>query len=566
MRLTNVRIRNYRCIRDINIDLDETTVLIGENNSGKTAFLHAIRACLGDLRSRSTRLFHEYDYHLPDPESSPTDSEPIEIELSFVELEQDPWKEDFIQEVDHIAVTDESDRYLIRFRLTSVYDQQSEGFSVEWDFLNADGSSLTGSARAAPQLSTLQRMAPVFYLRALRDASSHFGSRGQFWRKFLSESDIPDDDRKRFERTFSELNAELIATHKPLSEVRSRLEDARRVMHLGDGDAVAVDALPTKLFSLLSRAQVSLSSPSGAKIPVDRQGEGMQSLAVLLLFGAFLRSRRAEIDALATPITALEEPEAHLHPSAIRALMQLVSDLPGQKLVSSHSGDLLASVDIRSIRRFVRADGDVSVHRIAPGSLTPDEARKFDFHVRRSRGELLFARCWLLVEGETETVLLSGAAEVLDYDLERAGVRCVEYAQTDVGMLVKVADQLRIEWYCVADDDEGGRRSANAVRRQRGTDTDGRLAMPYQNVERFLCDSGFGEVYVSRMSPQKPRPSAPPDTPEYWKQVLAALPKGYSKPGAALDAVLRMKEQGTVVPDVLRSILDRAIDLARERQ
>ena len=565
MQLTNVRIRNYRCIRDISIDLDETTVLIGENNSGKTAFLHAIRACLGDLRSRSTRLFHEYDYHLPDHESSPTDSAPIEIDLWFSELEHDSWSEEFIQEVNDIAVTDSTDRYLIRFRLTSAYDQQTEDFSIEWNFLDAEGNFVTGSSSTAAQLATLQRMAPVFYLPALRAAASHFGSSSQFWRSFLSTSGIPAGDRKRFEQAFSELNDSLIAAHGPLNDVRSQLEEARRVMHFGADDTVAIDALPTKLFLLLSRTQVSLNSPSGAKIPVDRQGEGMQSLAVLLLFGAFLRSR-AELDALATPITALEEPEAHLHPSAIRALMQVVSDLPGQKLVSSHSGDLLASVDILSIRRFVRADGDISVHRITPGSLTPDEARKFDFHVRRSRGELLFARCWLLVEGETETVLFSGAAEALGYDLERAGVRCVEYAQTDLGMLVKVADQLSIDWYCVADDDEGGRVAANAIRRQRGGDTDERLTIPYPDVERFLCGSGFGDVYVSRMSPQKRRPSAPSDTPEYWQQVLAALPRGYSKPGVALDAVLRMKAKQTPVPMVLRSILNRAIDFARKRQ
>ena len=562
MRLTNVRIRNYRCIRDISIDLDETTVLIGENNSGKTAFLHAIRACLGDLRSRSTRLFHEYDYHLPDHESSPTDSAPIEIELIFSEPEPDSWSDAFVREVDNIAVTDLTNRYLIRFRLISAYDQPTTG----WGFLNADGTPLTGSAGAEAQLTTLQRMAPVFYLPALRDAASHFGSRGQFWRSFLSASGIPENNRKAFEQALSELNDRLIAAHGPLSDVRSKLEDARKVMHFGAGDAVAVDALPTKLFSLLSRTQVNLNSPSGAKIPVDRQGEGMQSLAVLLLFGAFLRSRQVDLGALANPITALEEPEAHLHPSAIRALMQVVSDLPGQKLVSSHSGDLLANVDVLSIRRFVRADGDISVHRVTPGSLTPDEARKFDFHVRRNRGELLFARCWLLVEGETETVLLSGAAEALGYDLERAGVRCVEYAQTDLGMLVKVADQLRIEWYCVADHDEGGRASASAIRRQRGGDTNGRLTIPYQNVERFLCDNGFGDAYVSRMSLQKATPTASPGTPEYWQQVLAALPRGYSKPSAALDAVLRMKAKEKPVPDTLRSILSRAIDFARKPQ
>ena len=282
------------------------------------------------------------------------------------------------------------------------------------------------------------------------------------------------------------------------------------------------------------------------------------------MFGAFLRSQ--QLDRLASPITALEEPEAHLHPSAIRSLAQVVRDLPGQKLVSSHSGDLLASVDIRSIRRFVRSDGDISVHRIRPDSLTHDETRKFDFHVRRSRGELLFARCWLLVEGETETVLFSGAAEALDYDIERKGVRCVEFSQTDVGMLIKVADQLGIEWYCVLDDDRAGRNYERAVRAQHGGDASSRLIMPYQNVEQYLCEHGFGDIYESEMSTQKSPPSAPTGTAEYWQQVLAALPsRGYSKPRAALEAVLRMKAKEAPVPELLRSILDRSVELARRR-
>ena len=76
MRLTTVRIRNFRCIKDLSVDLDETTVLIGENNSGKTAFLEAIRICLERLRGRERGPFSEYDYHLPDEESAPADSRP----------------------------------------------------------------------------------------------------------------------------------------------------------------------------------------------------------------------------------------------------------------------------------------------------------------------------------------------------------------------------------------------------------------------------------------------------------------------------------------------------------
>ena len=541
------------------------TVLVGENNTGKTAFLDAVRICLSQLRPRSGRVFHEYDYHLRDDEATPAGAEPIVIELFFVEPQPDSWNEDIVRELSNVAVLGVDDRYVVTFRLTSGFDQDTNDFTSEWAFLDAQGNPLTGPASTAAQLNALQRVAPVFYLSALRDTTTHFAPRGRFWRNFLSESSIPESDRQHLEQAFAELNDRLIAAHEPLKEVRSRLEDAKRVIDFGTGDAVGIDALPTKLFSLLSRTQVSLASPAGAKIPVDRQGEGTQSLAVLLLFGAFLRSQLSDLDSIAQPITALEEPEAHLHPSAVRALMHVVRDLPGQKLVSSHSGDLLASVDPLSVRRFVRHGGGIGVHRIQRDILNAEEMRKFDFHVRRSRGELLFARCWLMVEGETETVLFAGAAEALDLDLERSGVRAVEFGQTDVAMLAKVANELGVPWYCVVDDDSGGRTYSSAVRAQLGLATErDRLILPYENVELFLCEHGFGDLYESRVSQQKAQPIALSGTPEYWKQVLAALPNRYSKPAIAVEAVLKMKAREVAVPETLKRILEKAVELGSE--
>ena len=211
----------------------------------------------------------------------------------------------------------------------------------------------------------------------------------------------------------------------------------------------------------------------------------------------------------------------------------------------------------------MHADDGIEAHRIEPGTLTPEEARKFDSHVRRTRGELLFARCWLLVEGETETTLLAGAAEALAMDIERAGVRCVEFSQTDVGMLAKVANSLGIVWYCVLDNDSGRGKYEQRVRNEFGAAIEeDRLIMPYGNAERMLCDAGFGDLYEARMSRQKAQPTSPRGTPDYWTQVLNALPKSYSKPEAAAEAAARMTARHTPVPAVLSSILNKASALA----
>ena len=286
MKLTTVEIRNFRCIKNLTVDLDETTVLIGENNSGKTAFLEAIRICLERLRGRGRGPFNEYDYHLSDEGSAPADSEPIQIQLSFVETDSESWTDEVVQALEGIVVFDDEDHRRVTLRVTSSFDRNGVGPATDWEFLDANGNPL--SAKTVTQLMTFQRMVPAFYLSALRDAAKHFVSNGRFWRTFLAELGVPEDEKKELEKELADLNRRLIEAHQPLLEVRQRLEDAAKVIEFGDRDIVAIDALPTKLFSLLSRTQVSLASRSGARIPVEFQGEGTQSLTVLLLFGAFL--------------------------------------------------------------------------------------------------------------------------------------------------------------------------------------------------------------------------------------------------------------------------------------
>ena len=113
------------------------------------------------------------------------------------------------------------------------------------------------------------------------------------------------------------------------------------------------------------------------------------------------------------------------------------------------------------------------------------------------------------------------------------------------------------------DNDSGRRKYEHRVRNQFGTALErDRLTMPYDNVERMLCDAGFGDLYESRMSRQKPQPTSSRGSAAYWTEVLAALPKSYSKPEVAAEAVARMTAGRTAVPAALSSILNKASALA----
>jgi predicted ATP-dependent endonuclease of OLD family len=42
MRVARVRIRNFRCLEELDLNVDDITVLVGANGTGKSSVLHAL--------------------------------------------------------------------------------------------------------------------------------------------------------------------------------------------------------------------------------------------------------------------------------------------------------------------------------------------------------------------------------------------------------------------------------------------------------------------------------------------------------------------------------------------
>jgi len=66
MLLRFIEIKNFRGIEELFLPLDDLCVLIGENNSGKSSILEALKICLTRSFTRRASIFDEYDSHLAD--------------------------------------------------------------------------------------------------------------------------------------------------------------------------------------------------------------------------------------------------------------------------------------------------------------------------------------------------------------------------------------------------------------------------------------------------------------------------------------------------------------------
>jgi len=567
LKLTRIDIENFRGIRQLSVRLDETTVLIGENNSGKSSVLDALRTCLTRSLTRRGSNFGEYDYHLPTETSTPTDADPIRIVLYFKEREENEWPDGVVRALGAAVQVDAvDDLNTITLEVVSHFNETTSTFVSDWNFL--DGANNRMTAAKDPKLPiALQRLAPVFYLAALRDSAQEFRPRSQFWGPFVRSAKIDDEVRKDLENALSALNQKVLDAHTAFDDVKERLKTATNLVPLASDDPVHIQALPGKVFDLLSKTQVMLATRSGARLPLDHHGEGTQSLAVMCLFDAFLRSRLTDdYDKAAEPLLALEEPEAHLHPSAIRSLGTLLQGFTGQRLIATHSGDLLASVPLKSVRRLTRTGGEVSVHQLRESTLSNDELNKVTYHVRTQRGHILFARCWLLVEGQSEFVLLPELARLRGTPLDLHGVACVEFRHFDIDPLIRLADDLGIRWFVLSDDDGQGQPDVTKARNRLNgrMEADHVHTLSAKNIEHFLWDHGYSTVYENAVSTgRRQLITEQLGTDAHKAQVIKWAEKSTSKPYLAIAVLTEIAGTNPpLVPAELDTVIQKALSLA----
>ena len=566
MFLSRLTIKNFRGIKDLEVEFDDLCVLIGENNAGKSSILDALRLCLTRPIARRSSIFEEYDYHLPDNTADPSTADPIEITLRFDERKDDEWPAEVSQQLADAEQVDGADgRRSITLRVKSSYDTSVGDFTTDFDFLDLAGSSLT-KAKNLRTITRLRQLIPTFHLASLRDATQEFRARSSFWGPFVRSLELSAQDRVDLEAALAELNQKVLDKHHAFKPVMERLKQTAELVPLGDDEPVSIEPIPSKIFDILSKTQINLAAKTGAHIPIMKHGSGTQSLAVIYLFDAFLQSQlKSGYGEHAEPLLTLEEPEAHLHPSAIKSLGKMLQDMPGQKIISTHSGDLLAGVPLTNIRRLRRTGGEICVHHVQDEALTDEEIDKLDYKVRTTRGSLLFSRCWILIEGETEATLIPECARTLDYNLDTESISCIEFSQVGIEKFIKLADQLGIEWIMLADGDRAGQHYCDSARHQLDdrTEADHILQLPVDNMEMFLCTEGFGDIYEENISDQKRADvTADEGSPEYWDQVLKAQ-RNKLKPKCALEVSQRITSNEAEVPSLIEDLIEMACDKAR---
>src|SRR5438552_19027712 len=99
MKITALRVENFRSIKALDIELGETTVFVGPNNTGKTAILDAIRIALTRRWGQRGTGFTEYDIHLASETDDPKASPGVKIEIRAEEATAGEWPDEVQQDL-----------------------------------------------------------------------------------------------------------------------------------------------------------------------------------------------------------------------------------------------------------------------------------------------------------------------------------------------------------------------------------------------------------------------------------------------------------------------------------
>jgi putative ATP-dependent endonuclease of OLD family len=409
MKIRKIKIKNFRNLRDIELCPAHTTIFVGENNTGKSNFLHALRLLLDpDARKLGDEISNDDINDMAHAEGENYFS--IVIEIGDLQKHQE------LEAIfmDRIA-RDGSETYVT---IEGRYEPDENGTHT-WKC-----QVLPPKERRNDPIQFSVRMAhsiPLYFLEAVRNAERETKATGRgVLSQLLSDISLEDVEKEVIEN--------IQKANKALGQNKDITDLAKDITSLlsphipsGKGEvsiAVATED-PTQIIKGL-RLNVKLQSDYKA-YEVSRHGTGLQNLLLIAMFRHKIFKER-----VAHPILAIEEPEAHLHPQALRCLFKDLEKIDNPILLTTHSPAIVECSDPLGIVRMAsKSPGQVTAHQLNSSKIDNNDLKLLARMMRAGRADAFFARSIIVVDGQSELITLPAFAEQIGHNLHRDGVSVV---------------------------------------------------------------------------------------------------------------------------------------------
>jgi len=428
MHVSQIHISNFRILKDFKLDLGPNlNLIVGENNSGKTAVVDAIRYALDTNSSEWIRI-QEGDFRRGESRFS------IQLKFDAITARQ---ARVFVEHLTHEPNADGSGRKSVLYlTLTAeMTDQMTHGRR----FIRTELRS--GMRGNGPSLEReVRNYLSATYLRPLRDAEGELtASRGSRLSQVLHSS----KKLKEATNVVVLLNA-LVEANKAIleneaikysvNEIRAQLNQlnfesnpyAPTIEIMGGTDISKLTEPEKKQMcrGILEKLQLLIDQD-------DRhQGLGYSNLLFMATELLLLEQEQDDF-----PLLLVEEPEAHLHPQLQMKFLRAIREDFGrtgkpalQSILTTHSPNLASKAPLESI--IVMARGTPFPLKTGQTELAPGDYTFLDKFLDVTKSNLFFAKGVLIVEGDGENILLPTIAEILGKPLENYGVSVVNVGST----------------------------------------------------------------------------------------------------------------------------------------
>ncbi|MFS9905040.1 ATP-dependent endonuclease [Salmonella enterica] len=550
MILERVEIVGFRGINRLSLMLEQNNVLIGENAWGKSSLLDALTLLL----SPELDLYHfvREDFWFP-PGDIKGREHHLHIILTFRETQPGRHRVRRYRALEACWSLCEDDFHRIFYRLEGECGADGSVMTLR-SFLNSDGQPLLVE-NINDQVRHLVRLMPVLRLRDAR-----------FMRRIRNGTvpNVPDVEVTARQLDF--LARELATRPQNLTDgqIRQGLSAMVQLLEHYFSEQGAGQARHRLMRRRSQNEQRSWRYLDIINRMIDKPGSRSHRVILLGLFSTLLQAKGTlRLHKDARPFLLVEDPETRLHPIMLSVAWQLLNLLPLQRIATTNSGELLSLTPVEHVVRLVRESSRVAAWRLGPGGLSAEDGRRIAFHIRFNRASSLFARCWLLVEGETETWVINELARQCGHHFDAEGIKVIEFAQSGLKPLVKFARRMGIEWHVLVDGDEAGKKYAATVRsllnNDREEEREHLTALPALDMEHFMYRQGFADVFhrVAQL---------PPNVPMNTRKIITKAIHRSSKPDLAIEVAMEAGRRGIdAVPPLFRKMFSRVVWLARGR-
>ena len=550
MLLERVEIVGFRGINRLSLMLEQNNVLIGENAWGKSSLLDALTLLL----SPEFDLYHfvRDDFWFP-PGDIQGREHHLHIILTFRETEPGRHRVRRFRPLQRCWVPCDDGYHRVFYRLEGELAEDDSVMTLR-SFIDGEGEALV--LEEIDELARhLVRLMPVLRLRDAR-----------FMRR-IHNGTVPHSPQIEITaRQLDFLSRELVSHPQNLSDGQIR-QGLSAMVQLLEHYFAEQSSAQTRHRLMRRRSHDEQRSWRYLDIinrMIDKPGGRSHRVILLGLFATLLQAKgTVRLDRDARPLLLIEDPETRLHPIMLSVAWHLLNLLPLQRVTTTNSGELLSLTPVEQVCRLVRESTRVSAWRLGPGGMNAEESRRIAFHIRFNRASSLFARCWLLVEGETETWVINELARQCGHHFDAEGVKVIEFAQSGLKPLIKFARRMGIQWHVLVDGDEAGKKYAATVRgllnNDRELERDHLTRLPALDMEHFMYRQGFDDVY-HRVA------QIPDNVPMNMRRVITKAIHRSSKPDLAIEVAMEAGRRGVdAVPTLLKKMFSRVLWLARGR-